>query len=61
MEVCGFNEAWIGECKAPVEPGARCAKHAGRTCASDGPRHSRNFPASNRRRISASGRPVATW
>jgi hypothetical protein len=36
MTTCGFNEAWIGACKEPVAEETRCAKHAGKTCASCG-------------------------
>jgi len=34
---CGFREAWIGECQAPVvTEGERCDKHKGLVCVSCG-------------------------
>src|SRR5260221_9904098 len=36
-KLCGFNEAWIGPCKALVtNPGEQCEKHHGQKCVSCG-------------------------
>lgn len=35
--ICGFNEAWIGDCKTSVaKEGDRCFKHTDLTCGSCG-------------------------